>query len=123
MPVIGSGVFGLGLYIIILAILNFVVDSYQTYAASALAGVSPTTKGILQDEVTDDVGHLGEKSIRSRVPHVCFRHVCEPGRRVGQFDAGLPKPAAHSHTDPLLLQGPGHSTQESVGQGALQQYV
>lgn len=31
--------FGLGLYMIILGILNFVVASYQTYAASALAGV------------------------------------------------------------------------------------
>lgn len=38
-PILGSALFGLGLYTIILGILNFVVDSYQSYAASALAGV------------------------------------------------------------------------------------
>lgn len=38
-PIIASGFFGLGIYIVILAILNYVVDSYQTYSASALAGV------------------------------------------------------------------------------------
>lgn len=38
-PIIASAVFGAGIYIIILSILNYVVDSYQTYSASALAGV------------------------------------------------------------------------------------
>ena len=38
-PIIASGFFGMGIYIVILAILNYVVDSYQTYSASALAGV------------------------------------------------------------------------------------
>lgn len=38
-PIIGSVFFGAGIYIIILAVLNYVVDSYQTYSASALAGV------------------------------------------------------------------------------------
>jgi hypothetical protein len=38
-PIIASALFGLGIYIIILGILNYVVDSYQTYSASALAGV------------------------------------------------------------------------------------
>lgn len=38
-PIIASGFFGLGIYIVILAILNYVVDSYQTFSASALAGV------------------------------------------------------------------------------------
>ena len=38
-PIIGSAFFGAGIYIIILSILNYVVDSYQTYSASALAGV------------------------------------------------------------------------------------
>lgn len=38
-PIIASVFFGLGLYIVILSILNYVVDSYQTYSASALAGV------------------------------------------------------------------------------------
>lgn len=38
-PIIASGFFGLGIYIVILSILNYVVDSYQTYSASALAGV------------------------------------------------------------------------------------
>lgn len=38
-PIIASAFFGAGIYIIILAVLNYVVDSYQTYAASALAGV------------------------------------------------------------------------------------
>ena len=38
-PIIASGLFGAGIYIIILSILNYVVDSYQTYSASALAGV------------------------------------------------------------------------------------
>lgn len=38
-PVIASAMFGAGIYIIILSILNYVVDSYQTYSASALAGV------------------------------------------------------------------------------------
>jgi hypothetical protein len=38
-PVIASSFFGAGLYIVILSILNYVVDSYQTYSASALAGV------------------------------------------------------------------------------------
>ncbi|KAK7703155.1 hypothetical protein SLS57_011038 [Botryosphaeria dothidea] len=38
-PIIASAFFGAGIYIIILAILNYVVDSYQTYSASALAGV------------------------------------------------------------------------------------
>lgn len=39
MPIIASSFFGLGIYIVILAILNYVVDSYQTYSASSLAGV------------------------------------------------------------------------------------
>ncbi|GLA09220.1 hypothetical protein AnigIFM60653_011299 [Aspergillus niger] len=38
-PIIASSFFGAGLYIVILSILNYVVDSYQTYSASALAGV------------------------------------------------------------------------------------
>jgi len=38
-PIIASAFFGLGIYIVILAILNYVVDSYQTFSASALAGV------------------------------------------------------------------------------------
>lgn len=38
-PIIGSAFFGAGIYIVILSILNYVVDSYQTYSASALAGV------------------------------------------------------------------------------------
>lgn len=38
-PIIASTFFGAGIYIIILAVLNYVVDSYQSYAASALAGV------------------------------------------------------------------------------------
>jgi len=38
-PIIASGFFGLGIFIVILSILNYIVDSYQTYSASALAGV------------------------------------------------------------------------------------
>ncbi|KAK7525417.1 polyamine transporter [Phyllosticta citriasiana] len=38
-PIVGSVFFGMGIYIIILAVLNYVVDSYQTCSASALAGV------------------------------------------------------------------------------------
>lgn len=38
-PIIASALFGAGIYIIILGVLNYVVDSYQTYSASALAGV------------------------------------------------------------------------------------
>lgn len=38
-PIIASAFFGLGIYTVILSILNYVVDSYQTYSASALAGV------------------------------------------------------------------------------------
>ncbi|KAE8370233.1 major facilitator superfamily domain-containing protein [Aspergillus caelatus] len=38
-PIIASAFFGAGIYIVILSILNYVVDSYQTYSASALAGV------------------------------------------------------------------------------------
>jgi multidrug resistance protein len=38
-PIIGSSLFGAGIYIVILGVLNYVVDSYQTYSASALAGV------------------------------------------------------------------------------------
>lgn len=38
-PIIASSFFGAGLYIVILSILNYVVDGYQTYSASALAGV------------------------------------------------------------------------------------
>lgn len=38
-PIIGSSLFGAGIYIVILAVLNYVVDSYGSYCASALAGV------------------------------------------------------------------------------------
>jgi hypothetical protein len=38
-PIIASSFFGAGIYIVILSILNYVVDSYQTYSASVLAGV------------------------------------------------------------------------------------
>lgn len=38
-PIIASAFFGAGIYIVILAVLNYIVDSYQTYSASALAGV------------------------------------------------------------------------------------
>ncbi|KAI9039329.1 MFS transporter [Aspergillus affinis] len=38
-PIVASSFFGAGIYIVILSILNYVVDSYQTYSASALAGV------------------------------------------------------------------------------------
>jgi MFS family permease len=38
-PILASTLFGAGIYIVILAILNYVVDSYQAYAASSLAGV------------------------------------------------------------------------------------
>ena len=38
-PIIASAFFGAGIYIIILSILNYVVDSYQTFSASSLAGV------------------------------------------------------------------------------------
>lgn len=38
-PIIASSFFGAGIYIVILSILKYVVDSYQTYSASALAGV------------------------------------------------------------------------------------
>lgn len=39
MPIIASSLFGAGQYIVVLGILNYVVDSYQSYSASALAGV------------------------------------------------------------------------------------
>ncbi|KAJ5907301.1 uncharacterized protein N7473_004217 [Penicillium subrubescens] len=38
-PIIASSLFGAGIYIVILSILNYIVDSYPTYSASALAGV------------------------------------------------------------------------------------
>lgn len=38
-PIIASSLFGAGIYIVILGVLNYVVDSYQVYSASALAGV------------------------------------------------------------------------------------
>jgi hypothetical protein len=38
-PVIASGFFGLGIFVVILSILDYIVDSYQTYSESALAGV------------------------------------------------------------------------------------
>ena len=38
-PIIASVFFGAGIYIVILSILSYVIDSYQTYSASALAGV------------------------------------------------------------------------------------
>ncbi|KAF2765387.1 MFS general substrate transporter [Teratosphaeria nubilosa] len=38
-PIIASVFFGAGIYIVILSVLNYIVDSYQTYSASALAGV------------------------------------------------------------------------------------
>jgi len=38
-PIIASAIFGMGIYIVILGILNYVVDSYGPYSASALAGV------------------------------------------------------------------------------------
>lgn len=38
-PIIASSFFGAGIYIVILGVLNYVVDSYQAYSASALAGV------------------------------------------------------------------------------------
>lgn len=38
-PIIASAFFGAGIYIVILSVLNYVVDAYQTYSASALAGV------------------------------------------------------------------------------------
>ncbi|KAI0014601.1 major facilitator superfamily domain-containing protein [Xylariomycetidae sp. FL0641] len=38
-PIIASAFFGAGICIIILSIVNYVVDAYQTYSASALAGV------------------------------------------------------------------------------------
>lgn len=37
--IIASSLFDGGIYIAILSILNYVVDGYQTYSASALAGV------------------------------------------------------------------------------------
>ena len=38
-PIIASAFFGAGIYIVILAVLNYIVDSYGPYSASALAGV------------------------------------------------------------------------------------
>ncbi|KAF7983746.1 hypothetical protein HWV62_19719 [Athelia sp. TMB] len=38
-PIIGFTLFGIGFYIIIMAILNYVVDGYGHYSASSLAGV------------------------------------------------------------------------------------
>lgn len=38
-PIVASSFFGLGIYIVILSFLSYVVDSYQTYSASSLAGV------------------------------------------------------------------------------------
>jgi hypothetical protein len=38
-PIIGSSLFGAGIYIVILGVLQYVVDSYSSYSASALAGV------------------------------------------------------------------------------------
>lgn len=38
-PIVGSSLFGAGIYIVILGVLNYVVDSYQVFSASALAGV------------------------------------------------------------------------------------
>ncbi|KAJ4357384.1 uncharacterized protein N0V89_001959 [Didymosphaeria variabile] len=37
-PIIASSLFGAGIYIVILSILNYLVDAYQVYSASALAG-------------------------------------------------------------------------------------
>lgn len=39
MPIIASAFFGAGIYVVILGVLNYIVDSYQTYSASSLAGV------------------------------------------------------------------------------------
>lgn len=38
-PIIASAFFGIGIYLVILSFLSYVVDSYQTYSASSLAGV------------------------------------------------------------------------------------
>lgn len=37
-PIIASTLFGAGLFIVILSILSYLIDSYQSYSASALAG-------------------------------------------------------------------------------------
>lgn len=38
-PIIASTLFGAGIFVVVLGVLNFVVDSYGAYAASSLAGV------------------------------------------------------------------------------------
>jgi hypothetical protein len=38
-PIIASAFFGAGIYIVILSVLSYVIDAYQSYSASALAGV------------------------------------------------------------------------------------
>lgn len=38
-PIIASVFFGIGIFVVILGILNFVLDSYGPYTASSLAGV------------------------------------------------------------------------------------
>lgn len=38
-PILASALFGWSIYVIILGILSYVIDSYQAYSASALAGV------------------------------------------------------------------------------------
>ena len=38
-PIVASSLFGAGIFVVVLGVLNFVVDSYGAYAASSLAGV------------------------------------------------------------------------------------
>lgn len=81
-PIIASGFFGLGIYIVILSILNYVVDSYQTYSASALAGEFVSTpkpggggfhpQNTPQIKLTPHRRHPRPQPSRRRIPP--FRH-------------------------------------------------
>ena len=45
-PVIASSLWGAGIFVVTLAMLNYVVDSYQSYSASAIAGANVVRNGL-----------------------------------------------------------------------------
>jgi multidrug resistance protein len=121
-PIIGSSLFGAGIYIVILGVLNYVVDSYQTYSASALAGVilvrnvvgcifplfAVSPSPVPECSVT--VLHLPDKWLI-----ICTApDVREAGLPMGRYAAGFPQSALRADSDLVVLQGQGFEDEVAI---------
>lgn len=117
MPIVASAFFGLGFFITLQSLLSYVVDSYGSYAASALTGL------IFVRSCAGAFPLFGTQMYVSAVPLACKCNFGADGnmevqsfrKRVGLVVAWISFPFDDTNPIHNLLQGRDLEVEESMG--------